>query len=222
MDKKEEVLREWNGGISRGAQRKLAQKLKLNEASVSSWLSGRAEPSEGNILKMSRLFNMPAREIEQIFACERRHAGAALGEAAPNGARNIPVLPVSAAGKYFFTLGDAAEVYLPIKKSASEGAFAVKIIDDSMADAKNPKESIYEGDYAVITPAESAPPREGAAILARTSRGCIIRRYYKTPAAVELVPANKAYKTLTFGLYEVEILGQAVHIHRPLPPKPRN
>jgi len=71
-DKKEKLLKDWNGGISRGAQRKLAQKLKLNEASVSSWLSGRAAPSEGNILKMSRVFNKPREEIEEIFVGERR------------------------------------------------------------------------------------------------------------------------------------------------------
>ena len=221
MNRKEKLLKDWNGGISRGAQRRLACMLKLNEASVSSWLSGRALPSEGNILKMSRIFKKPSEEITDIFAAERKRVAAGLHASVLKGAaKDIPVLSAAPAGGDFFTLNETPEVYLPVKKSAEDNAFAIKITSDAMVDKKDPQESIYPGDYAIIIPGKVL--KDGAVALIRATDGkYVVRRYYKKENTIELSPANPKYKTLKYALYEAEVMGHIAHIHRPVVVKPQ-
>jgi transcriptional regulator with XRE-family HTH domain len=67
MNKKEELLKEWNNDVLRGSAAKLANILKLNPSSVSDWLSEKKFPSEENIKNMSKIFKKSEAEIKEIF-----------------------------------------------------------------------------------------------------------------------------------------------------------
>lgn len=64
----EKFLREINDGKLNKAQKKLADLLGLTEASVSRWISGKAKPTDDNIIKMSKFVNKTPEEIQKIFA----------------------------------------------------------------------------------------------------------------------------------------------------------
>ena len=71
VEEAKKILEEWNNGVYRGAQRRLARELGLEENTISQCLSGRQNPSERMINGMSKLFNKPKEEIKRIFCREK-------------------------------------------------------------------------------------------------------------------------------------------------------
>lgn len=65
------ILEEWNNGVYRGAQRRLARELGLEENTISQCLSGKQNPSERMINGMSKLFGKSKEEIKRIFCAEK-------------------------------------------------------------------------------------------------------------------------------------------------------
>lgn len=65
------LLKKWNNGIYRGAQRRLARELGVEESAISDCLSGRQNPSEKMIVKMAKILNQPEEEIKRIFYTPR-------------------------------------------------------------------------------------------------------------------------------------------------------
>lgn len=64
----EEFLREINDGKINKAQKKLANLLGLSESAISRWLSGKAKPTDDNIVKMAKFVKKDPKEIQKIFA----------------------------------------------------------------------------------------------------------------------------------------------------------
>jgi transcriptional regulator with XRE-family HTH domain len=62
-----EILKEWNGGIFRGSQARLAKELGLTQNSIKMWAQGLQTPSELNIKKMAKLFKMGEESLKLIF-----------------------------------------------------------------------------------------------------------------------------------------------------------
>lgn len=62
-----QLLTDWNNGAYRGAQRRLAKELGLEENTISQCLSERQNPSKRMITGMAKLFNKPEEEIRRIF-----------------------------------------------------------------------------------------------------------------------------------------------------------
>lgn len=63
----EQLLKDWNNGVLRGAQRRLSRELGFEENTISQCLSGRQNPSKRMITGMSKLFNKPEEELRSIF-----------------------------------------------------------------------------------------------------------------------------------------------------------
>jgi transcriptional regulator with XRE-family HTH domain len=61
------VLQEWNDGILRGAQAKLARKLIVSRVTVLHWCQMQLRPSEIQIKKMAKLFCKTEEEIKNLF-----------------------------------------------------------------------------------------------------------------------------------------------------------
>ncbi|MDR0485412.1 MAG: hypothetical protein LBH29_01645 [Elusimicrobiota bacterium] len=69
MDFKE-LLKEWNGGVFRGAAAKFAKELNVSHTVLTHFLQG-MHPSEKQIRKMSILFKKTEEEIRAVFDNQR-------------------------------------------------------------------------------------------------------------------------------------------------------
>lgn len=65
------ILEKWNNGVYRGAQRRLARELGLEENTISQCLTGKQNPSERMITGMSKIFGKSKEEIKRIFCAEK-------------------------------------------------------------------------------------------------------------------------------------------------------
>lgn len=65
------ILEKWNNGVYRGAQRRLARELGLEENTISQCLTGKQHPSERMITGMSKIFGKSKEEIKKIFCAEK-------------------------------------------------------------------------------------------------------------------------------------------------------
>jgi SOS-response transcriptional repressor LexA len=212
MDKFEEMLKEWNNGILKGAQSRLANEMNLSHAAIVRWKKGIQFPSEENIKKMSKIFKKTEDKIERAFSFIKE--------------KNMPTTKIAVGLKVGYTpmLGDAfadrfkciiyeqePELFLPIVKEGDRD-FALRILGDCMVDPSNPKDSIYEGDYVIIRP--KAEIKEGDIVLARRGEDCTIKRFYSKENTIYLVPDNPKYKKISGNINDIEIMGKIIHIHR--------
>ena len=67
MNKFEKALMNWNHGILRGAQAKLAKDLQVSTATVALWATGKRNPSKGYIAMMAKLFNLNEYDVLRLF-----------------------------------------------------------------------------------------------------------------------------------------------------------
>lgn len=207
----EELLKEWNNGVLRGARRRLSEELGINEATVSMWVSGRAKPSEENIKKMSKIFDISEEKIKAAFGM-----GAALPPTNMIDGRielsYVPVRGMSSATAEQFIL-EEVETYLPFRKTGPN-QFAIKIVGNCMVDPDDPRNSIYDGDYVIVDP--DAEARNGDVIVARLDgEYSTVKRMYKHKDEVRLVPDNPdcepiIRKGATF------IVGKVIDVYRPV------
>jgi len=125
-------------------------------------------------------------------------------------ARGIPILGRIAAGAPIEAI-ENVEGTIDVDAMYGPGAFAVRVVGDSMTDA-----GIHDGDLAIIRP---APRVENGAIAAVAIDGqATIKKFHREHGAITLVPANKKYapKIVREGDGEVRLLGRVVGIIRNL------
>lgn len=67
MNKFEKQLEKWNGGILRGAQSKLAKRLRVSTATVALWATGKRRPSKGFVAQMAQLFGLDDYDVIRLF-----------------------------------------------------------------------------------------------------------------------------------------------------------
>lgn len=188
----EELLQEWNNGILRGARRRLAEELGINEATVSMWVSGRAKASEENINKMAKLFGVDEREVRAAFGIEDKEFSRSL-RVTPLTDKNTISLPILAdvpAGLPDFSDADV-ETFWDIPRWVFPGAdFVVKCNGDSL----EPK--LHLGDYCVIRKTEE--PMHGRAMVVRTENGVCMKVIKKLKdGTIQLCSTNPKYKPFT-------------------------
>ena len=71
-----ELLIKWNNGFSRGGQAKLAKILNISEPTIARWADRKLKPSEIQIRKMAKLFNISEEELRQMFMpCNNQNVG---------------------------------------------------------------------------------------------------------------------------------------------------
>lgn len=208
---KEELLKQINNGIVRGAQTKIAKELGISHVSVLRWFSGQLKPSEENIKKMSKIFDIAEDKIKEAFGM-----GAALPPTNMIDGRielsYVPVRGMSSATAEQFIL-EEVETYLPFRKTGPN-QFAIKIVGNCMVDPDDPRNSIYDGDYVIVDP--DAEARNGDVIVARLDgEYSTVKRMYKHKDEVRLVPDNPDCKPIirtgaTF------IVGKVIDVYRPV------
>ncbi len=69
-ERKIKFLQDINNGTIKGAQKIIAQKLKISNTSVSLWFKNNKKPSLDNIIKMAKIFNKSEQEIKDVFSFE--------------------------------------------------------------------------------------------------------------------------------------------------------
>ena len=208
---KEELLKQINNGIVRGAQTKIAKELGISHVSVLRWFSGQLKPSEENIKKMSKIFDISEEKIKEAFGM-----GAALPPTNMIDGRielsYVPVRGMSSATAEQFIL-EEVETYLPFRKTGPN-QFAIKIVGNCMVDPDDPRNSIYDGDYVIVDP--DAEARNGDVIVARLDgEYSTVKRMYKHKDEVRLVPDNPDCEPIirtgaTF------IVGKVIDVYRPV------
>lgn len=187
--KKEDLLKKINNGIVRGAATKLANDLGISHVSVSRWLSGQLKPSEENIRKMSKIFNVSEHEIKAAFGVEDKEFSRSL-RVTPLTDKNTISLPILAdvpAGLPEFSDADV-ETFWDIPRWVFPGAdFVVKCNGDSL----EPK--LHQGDYCVIR--KTTEPLNGRAMVVKTERGICMKVIKKLPdGSIQLCSTNPKYK----------------------------
>lgn len=206
----EELLKQWNGGVLRGAKKALADALGVPDTSVSHWLARRANPSEKHIKKMAKLFGVSEEDVKNSFT----NSSASLEN--PAEVMLIPVLGISSATEEKFIL-EELESYLPIKKSAKK-QFAVRVEGNCMVDPEDPENSIYHGNYIIVDPDTVAT--DGDVVLARIDdEYSTIKRFFLKGKLVKLIPDNPACNTIIKPAKSVEIIGKVVNVYRPIKKK---
>ena len=62
-----ELLKNFNGGILRGSQRKLAKELKVDESYIANFRNNRQTPSEKLLKQMAKLLKTSEKNLQEIF-----------------------------------------------------------------------------------------------------------------------------------------------------------
>lgn len=210
MDKKEELLKNWNNGILRGAQLHLAQELNISHVSVTRWFKGTQKPSEIYIKKMSKIFNKSEEEIREIFNTEKENQNNIVEGKIE--LTYIPVRGVSSATEEKFIL-EETETYLPFRKTGPN-QFAIKITGNCMVDPDDPRNSIYDGDYVIVDP--DATVNNGDVIVARLDgEYSTVKRMYKHGEEVRLIPDNPDCEPI-IRTAATFLVGKVIDVYRPV------
>ena len=210
MNSKEEILKQWNNGVLRGAQLHLAQKLNISHVSVTRWFKGTQKPSEIFIKKMSKIFNKSEEEIREIFNAEKENQNNIVEGKIE--LTYIPVRGVSSATEEKFIL-EETETYLPFRKTGPN-QFAIKITGNCMVDPEDPRNSIYDGDYVIVDP--DAPVNNGDVIVARLDgEYSTVKRMYKHGEEVRLIPDNPDCEPI-IRTAATFLVGKVIDVYRPV------
>lgn len=72
----EDLLRNWNGGIRKGAQLRLAKMLKVSEGAVSHWINAGRLPSSDLKQELAKILKITVEDLDKTFqeTWEKRHA----------------------------------------------------------------------------------------------------------------------------------------------------
>lgn len=202
-----EILKKWNGGISRGAQARLAKELNVSKVSVLRWGRGDIPPSEVQINKMSKLLKIKPEVLNKIFNISHKAY-----QVVPRiGLQRVPILGVSSATKEKFILEDI-EGYLNIPKS-SPNQFAIRVEGDCMVDPNDVDNSIYHGNYVIVDPDIQAV--NGDIVIARIdTEFSTIKRMFIKGEIIKLIPDNPKYQAIEKPLKDIIIIGKVVNIHK--------
>lgn len=203
MDKKEFLIK-INGGYERGARAKLAKSLGITLGGVSRWFQGKEKPSEQNIDKMARMFDLEPQTVREVFYEKISNDMSGLSETVkmipltPSNTIQLPILADVPAGLPEYSDRDV-EMFIDIPRFLFPGAdFIVKCIGDSL----EPK--IHKGDFCVIRKMQE--PIDGRAMLVKTESGICMKVIKKVKNGLpQLCSTNPKYKPFT--TKELSIIG---------------
>jgi repressor LexA len=202
----DELLAKWNRGILRGAPRRFARAVGVQEAAVSTWRRGRT-PAEELRPKIAKELGVGVSELVALF--ERtspmmvRESGPAFGlsETSP-----VPVVGVVAADSFDFDFNHAPDEYLPIPRVGRQKTAALKVSGACM------EPTVRDGDYVIVAEAEYVP--DGKLGVFRLDGGCTLKRPFRKGDVVELRPDNPKFKTLRVPAAKLEVVGVVVGFFR--------
>jgi repressor LexA len=122
---------------------------------------------------------------------------------APGG---LPVVGQVAAGRPVLA-EENIEEYIPVPQIAGgdEGGFVLRVKGDSMTGA-----GIFEGDYVVVRPQETAA--DGEIVVALVEEEATVKRFFREEDHVRLQPENDALEPIRSR--DVQLLGRVVGVCR--------
>jgi transcriptional regulator with XRE-family HTH domain len=74
VPKSEKLLEDWNNGVFRGSQVKLARKIGVDDSTISAWLNGHSKPAVDKIRKLSEILNVSEKDIQETFNIKNKNA----------------------------------------------------------------------------------------------------------------------------------------------------
>ena len=191
-------------------QQDLAKALNVTQGSVNQWVTGYRNPTIESLQRIAAALEVPL----EFFISDKQETTQDYVKRASQNTEFIPVLGISSATNEKFILEEEEETYIRFPKTG-EHQFAIKVEGVCMENPKDPKNSIYDGDYIIIDPDVS--PLNGDVILARISKEySTIKRMYVEDSKIELRPDNPTCKKLVKKLDDVEIIGKVIHVYRPV------
>jgi repressor LexA len=118
----------------------------------------------------------------------------------------LPVVGQVAAGQPVLA-EENIEEYVPVPQIAGgdEGEFVLRVMGDSMI-----KAGIFEGDYVVVRPQETAT--DGEIVVALVGEEATVKRFYKEKDHIRLQPENDAVAPILSR--EVKLIGRVVGVCR--------
>jgi repressor LexA len=118
----------------------------------------------------------------------------------------LPVVGQVAAGRPVLA-EENIEEYIPVPQIAGgdEGGFVLRVKGDSMV-----KAGIFEGDYVIVRPQETAA--DGEIVVALVEDEATVKRFYREQDHVRLQPENDALEPIRSR--DVQVLGRVVGVCR--------
>jgi SOS-response transcriptional repressor LexA len=181
------ILKRYNSGISRGAQKRLSDESKYSEGLISRWFTRKVAISE-----------MGARDLARVLKVSEDELRTAIGEtgskpSAPSGVdmgtltRDIPLVPVLGlvSANRFSIAFDAEPIDMVPNPEPSKKLFALKISGDCMFPA------LRDGEYVYIDP--QGVPEDKKVVLALEDGEFTLKRYRIIKGIAWLVPDNNKY-----------------------------
>lgn len=68
MNEFKKVIRKWNNGLIRGSQTRLAKALRVDQATVSRWVSGEYSPDPDIAPRLAKMLKVSPEELAAMFA----------------------------------------------------------------------------------------------------------------------------------------------------------
>lgn len=192
------------------SQASLGREMGITQAQVNYWVMGHRNPSIENLQKIATILDKP---LDYFLTTKKETTKEYIHRVkVATDIKLIPVMGISSATNEKFIL-EEVESYIPFNKSG-EKQFAIKVEGNCMEDPKDPRSSIYNGDYVIIDP--EVTPTNGDVVLARISEEySTIKRMFICDGKVELIPDNPKYRTITKKIEDVEIVGKIINIYKP-------
>lgn len=123
----------------------------------------------------------------------------------------LPVAGRIRAGRPVLAVEDIEEHILVDRELFRErNAFVLRITGDSMAEA-----GILDGDYVVVRPQKDIRSGEIGVVL--IGEEATVKRVSVRKGTITLIPANRAFKPLTYPAGEVKVAGKVIGVIRRLP-----
>ena len=197
MNKFEQELEKWNGGVLRGAQAKLAKLLGVSTAIVALWVSGKRKPSKGYAKKIAQAFKMDIYAVMKLFANPSGEASM-LHETAydtevlspQSNSVSLPFLASVPAGYPEFDDSNIIEWWTLPRRYAKGARYIVRCCGDSM------EGSVGYDDLCLIKPESEF--LDGKVMLVQIKDGYVIKRIRKEKGKIVLYSDNnKKYKAFT-------------------------
>ncbi|ACC98540.1 Transcriptional regulator, XRE family [Elusimicrobium minutum Pei191] len=209
MNKIEALLKEWNNGVLKGSQKKLATKLDVGESAVSGWISGRIKPGSDNIIAISKIFKKSEKEIKEIFGIQDKSK------------KDLPTMEMVRINNYVPFMGEiyadrfncaileeTPSLYIPVLRG-DDNDYAAKVRGDCM------EPSLKEGTTIILRKCTITDVSEGEIVIARLEDECTLKRFYLESNTIWLIPDNDAYEPIFGSIHEIEIQAKVIDEFRP-------
>lgn len=212
----DELLTAWNDGVLRGAARRFARKLAVDETTVSRWRSGEYPPDPELRPRIAKELGITIPELMDSISrskLARRASVSVVRETEQAYTREtgyrfaeIPHLGVVSASRFMFSFDLPPEHFttLAIKGKPGERYAMLRISGDCMA----PR--IEDGDEVLIRQTDVV--EDGAIAIVSYEGECTLKRVYKKKDGVQLKADNPEYKPCTYPSNKVRILAEVVKI----------